>query len=189
MEKSIIKDVTDYVDYVHEQFPTLTKKHVEKLLLYGFRVFYKFIIQDRKIWSGPRPGTRTQINTKYRFDKNGLYNDMRNATRIKWNREKEFYSGYYFFSLTDEEAEALDWEKLKKGWTVDFKNILIYKNPVEMHWSKRPKARNYFAIEYPADVGFCIRLNKIRSKNYKYLGVCKTEEMLQTSLKKAGIRI
>lgn len=187
MGKSTIRDIVDYVDYVHEKFPTVDKKTIERVLLFGFKKFVYFQQRNRNI----RMVTHGEptINTTYGRTKSKLYYDMSKATRIKWNMKNDSFSGYYYFALTEEECEALNWEKLQKSFAVEFKNILIFKNPIELHWQRSKMQVHYFALEYPVDLGFKIRLNKIWTKNYKYLGVCRTEKMLQTNLKKAGIRI
>lgn len=187
MGKSTIRDIVDYVDYVHEKFPTVDKKTIERVLLFGFKKIVYFQQRNRNIRMASKG--EPVINTTYGKSKRKLYNDMSKATRIKWNMKNDSFSGYYYFALTEEECEALNWERLQKGLSVEFKNILIFKNPIELHWSRSKMRVHYFALEYPVDLGFNIRLNKIRSKNYKYLGVCKTEEMLLTNLKKVGIRI
>ncbi len=35
-----IKYVKDYLDKVHERFPEMEKQEINKILLYGFKMFY-----------------------------------------------------------------------------------------------------------------------------------------------------
>lgn len=81
MGKSTIKDVVDYVDYVHEKFPTVDKKTIERVLLFGFKKFVYFQQKNRNI----RIVTcgEPTIHTAYGSTKNAAYYEMKKATRIK----------------------------------------------------------------------------------------------------------
>lgn len=90
--------------------------------------------------------------------------------RYMYRKERRIYDGYYYFGLTQKEFEY--WqeqtkEKVKKRrQIIHFNYIYAYKSMEEAFVDKSRKY--FFKLSYPADVGWALYKEDVRTRNAKY---------------------
>lgn len=150
-----VKYVKDYLDQVHERFPEMDKKEINKILLYGFKVFYALnnfgadIILSEKKYLKFLMYTGRLYN---RFDLYYKYSLIKYAVkyRIMDRRKKTEWDGYYYFGMTDEMYrfyESQEDEEVKI-----FENIMLYRLLEELKTHNQYK--HYFKVKYDKYKGY-----------------------------------
>lgn len=181
MGRSTIKYVTDYVDYVLEQYPWLEKSDIVKILNYGFRVW-----MDRVIW-----GTCVQVGRYSDAIKIDYFKDtpstlnkyIARAKRYQYIRKRTEWDGYYYFAYSKQKFEELDKDKLNRHLFLEFKNVRLLKCPDECYYKHRC-CTHFFRVKYPLDCGWAIWKDTFRTKNYEYLGAWRNEGTALTASRK-----
>ena len=168
----VFKTYKDYMDRVCEKFPTIDRKTIDKILNYGFRMFHY------THWAGLDTWNKTDYFSMYTgklfMDDIKQYHYWRwkrkRKMRYLYRKERRIYDGYYYFGLTQKEFEY--WqeqtkEKVKKRrQIIHFNYIYAYKSMEEAFVDKSRKY--FFKLSYPADVGWSLYKEDVRTRNAKY---------------------
>lgn len=165
-----IKTVKDYVDQVHQKFPELQKEEINKILLYGFKMFYSVnrfggdvMISDKRnnkflMYTG-KLFTRFDLYYKYSLIKYSI------KYRILDRRKKNEWDGFYYFGMTDEMYrfyESQEDESIKI-----FENIMLYRllDEVKMH----NQYKYYFKVKYFEYKGYKFFLENYETSDVQQL--------------------
>lgn len=160
-----IKDLSDYIDLMHERYPYIPKDDLMKILVFGFEQY------DRL----NRFGADVHVcNGRHKTYCGHLFNDdtsrakyilSKRSKKLRWTKayEKYQYNGRYYFGLTEEE-----WNDCmsRRSKTKIFKNIKLYK--LEEECLSHKKFKHFFYINYPIDVGWSFVKDKLVSKYHVY---------------------
>lgn len=161
-----IKYVKDYLDQVHEKFPDLDKKEINKILLYGFKMFYALnnfgadiILSEKKylkflMYTG-RLYKRFDLYYKYSLIKYSV------KYRILDRRKKQPWDGYYYFGMTDEMYRF--YESQEDETVKIFENIMLYKLFDELKTHNQYK--HYFKVKYEEYQGYKFFLENYETNN------------------------
>ena len=170
-----IRQVHDYIDMVHEKFPELTRKDVEKILNYGFRSYYMnsyygidILIRDKWFlaYCGKIYKNVFRLR-KYQILKNRI------KCRVNYRREKIKFDGYYYIGMWESQFQKLlNSNGHCKKW-----------NPKQMEWFISPKVilrkildealfEKYdyiFSIYIGVDLGYSSFKEKFRTNKLKMI--------------------
>lgn len=168
MENSIIKKVKDYVPIVHERFPELSEQEINKILLFGWRMYYyvnsrgcDVLVKDvstHKFTS--YTGFLKQDPLKryqYSLKRWRLYE------RMMYRLKRKEWDGYYYIGLRTSQMNELE-EQLRhnRRQYVKFKHAFCYKILDEI---RHDHSIDYiFRFKYPMDVGFKFYMKNFRVK-------------------------
>lgn len=158
-----LKYYKDYIDQVHEKFPEMNKTEINKILLYGFQLFYFFnnfgadvLLTDRKIWMMTgKLFTKYENFYKYYIQKYSI------KLRILSKRRKEQWDGYYYFGLTDEMYRF--YESQEDEETKIFENIMLYRIYDELKLHNQYKY--YFKVKVEEYKGYKHFLENYETNN------------------------
>lgn len=157
-----IKEVKDYVDDVQKKFPEVSKKDIERILKFGFRVLHlhesyggDILLKSKEI---PNffflLGRMTFSNIKH-FQ----YYVKKMITRIRviFNKSKPIYNGYYYFALTEKQYQERIMDKQsplgKKKKKFEYGPVMLYKIEKECLVSEFNSAY-VFRIPIITDLGY-----------------------------------
>lgn len=167
-EGSIIKKVKDYVPIVQERFPELSEKEINRILLFGWRMYY--YVNSR----GCDVLIEDNVLHKFRAYTGFLQNDLlkryqyslrkwRLHDRMMYRLKRKEWDGYYYIGIRNDQLNSM--EKQMASPTrqyITFTNAYCYKVLDEI---KHDKAVDYiFRFKYPMDVGFKFYQKKLRVK-------------------------
>ena len=131
-----IKEVRDYVDDVQKKFPEVSKKDIERILKFGFRVLHlhESYGGDILLKSHQIPnfffllGELTFSNIKH-FQY--YVRKMITKIRVIFNKSKPIYNGYYYFALSEKQYKERIMDKQsplgKKKKKFEYGPIMLYK--------------------------------------------------------------
>lgn len=167
-----IKYIDDYIDKVHKKFPSLSRKEIETILLFGMRSFYTHNLYGGDVL------LKSPYFTLYsgKFFKDNLifyhYWRIKNKIklRIKYYRAKTIFNGEYYFGLTDKEFENYKSQFKSRGrrrTKVKFDHIYAYKILEECMLDKAKK--HFFSLSFNEDVGFTFYKQNYEIRNFRYL--------------------
>lgn len=165
-----ITTLDDYIEDLHNRFPTIHKSVLKKICIYGFRMFHlterwgacSFITNkdpDFKLYTGKfKHGS--SISSKYKIIQNTL------KVRIKYKLKKTAWNGYYYLGLSESQ-----WKNYKDRYSVrkrgkkiiTFENVNIYKLEDEIKYIGIFKY--IFRFKMPVECGYKIRNESITIKN------------------------
>ena len=165
------KYVDDYVDRVHEKFPTVSKSAIKRILQFGTKSFYTHNLYGGDVL------LRAPYFTLYcgRMFKSNLvfykYWKIKYKIkfRIKYKREKRKYDGWYYFGMTEEEYQTYKIQsknKRRKSFTLN--TFFAFKIFDELLLDR--KYKYFFKFKFPVDVGFKFYKKEYSIKNFEYIG-------------------
>lgn len=131
MANSTVKTINDYIDKMCEMYPTIDKKDIKKILVYGWRQLYLMnayggdvCLKSKDYWS--YIGTLKKDSLRwYHYYRKKLCVKI----RVMYKRKKIPWDGYYYFALTDNQYKEYIESKNKRGRPrkyFTFKNIVLY---------------------------------------------------------------
>lgn len=122
-----ITNVNDYVDSVAEKFPELSKEDIKRILVYGWKMILQYknagndiLVYNKKFFFfiGIIPNNALAIFSRY-------CEKLAKRIRFMFQRKKEEWDGYYYFSRT--ENQYLEYLKQSRKKNKTFKNVYLYK--------------------------------------------------------------
>lgn len=159
-----IKEVRDYVDDVQKKFPEVSKKDIERILKFGFRVLHlhESYGGDILLKSHQIPnfffllGELTFSNIKH-FQY--YVRKMITKIRVIFNKSKPIYNGYYYFALSEKEYKEKIIDKQsplgKKKKKFEYGPTVLYK--IEKECLVKEFNKQYiFRIPIITDLGYTI---------------------------------
>lgn len=161
-----IKYVRDYLDQVHERFPEMNKTEINRILLYGFKMFYALnnfgadiILAEKKylkylMYTG-RLYNRFDLYYKYSLIKYSI------KYRILDRRKKKEWDGYYYFGMTDEMYRFYESQEDEENKI--FENIMLYRLLDELKTHNQYK--HYFKVKYDEYKGYKFFLENYETVN------------------------
>lgn len=168
---NIIKHVDDYIVELQKDFPDVSQKDLLRIMTYGLRQFANINMMradicldgwGNKCWASWYSSDPAKIKRLYSTN-------SAKKSRYKYKQDNDVWDGYYYASLGRNQFAELDQKKLKKGETLEFKNLYLFKIPEEC-WLKREGRYYFFRFKYPVDCGFAMIKEKYKTKDYEYLG-------------------
>lgn len=176
------KYVDDYVDRVHERFPTISKKSIKRILQFGMKSFYTHNLYGGDVllkspyftlYSG-RMFKSNLIFYKYWKIKYKI------KFRIKYKRDKKKYNGFYYFGMTEEQYQNYK-SKIKKygrkRHKFTFEKFYAYKLLEECLLDR--KYKHIFQFEFPEDVGFIFYKKEHSLKNFSYIAKRNSDKSIE----------
>lgn len=182
MGKSTIKDITDYTDYILEKYPFLKRSTVNRILVYGLRVYMGYIERYANVLIDDGKGRKCRVGESNNTD-SGLKKNIARTWRFKWYKYGREWDGYYYCPISNSLFKEIDKDKLEKHLFIEFKYLKMYKIPEECFYKHR-SCTHFFKIKYPLDCGFYMYKDKFRTKNYEYLGAWRNEGTALTTSRK-----
>lgn len=167
-----IKYIEDYYDKVKEKYPELTEKQISRILTYGFQSYYLHTLYGGDILSMSPYLTVYCGKAFIDPDKSKYYRAIKKAIqiRVRYNKSRTQWDGYYYFGLTDEEFKYYESQIKKSGrrrQKFHFKKIILHKLLDELLITKR--YNHIFKIPYPLNVGFLHIREDVITRNFEYI--------------------
>lgn len=182
MGHATIRDLSDYVDFVKEKYPEMETKDILKILRFGFRAYYRVILWSKGVWVGR--GKRKAFIGNYSEEYGNR--QIQKICRWRWNRKQKEYDGYYYFVMSAEKFEQLSKRKLNKRAPLEFKKIMLYRDPIECK-RRHIFSKHFFRVPYPLDCGAYMYKGKFITDQYQYLGLWAKRKLPRTGSLKVEI--
>lgn len=177
----MIKTVDDYLEAVHEKFPSISTGEIKKILNFGFRI-YSYV---------NRRGADVLIKSDYSREENiiamtgGIRKDpldhyinglfkWRMKERILYSFRNTKWDGYYYFGIADEHHhKLLDQLNNKRLRNIRLDHVFLYKAPKEIYHDHY--IDHVYKIKYPMEFGYKIYNKKFneKKKDIEYVGINK----------------
>lgn len=161
-----IKTINDYVDVLHEKYPTITKQDIKRILRFGWKSIYlaniyggDVCLKDNNSWTYIGRLTKDSLKHFHYYIKK-----LALKLRILYKRKKIQWDGYYYFALRDDQYKHYLEQKNKRGRPkkhFDFGTVMLYKIRGECEL-RQFNCRYIFRVSYNIDVGYTLL-----KRNYK----------------------
>ena len=152
------KTIQDYYDKICEEYPTIPKSDIKRILQYGYKSLYlhnsyggDVLIKRLGFWfyCGQLMNNSVKWFEYYK-------RKMRIKLRIMYKRKRLSWNGYYYFALSEKQYNEYLSQKNKRGRPkkkFTFSNVILYKIYDECNISESGKVA-VFKIPMPLDLGF-----------------------------------
>ena len=152
------KTIQDYYDKICEEYPTIPKSDIKRILQYGYKSLYlhnsyggDVLIKRLGFWfyCGQLMNNSVKWFEYYK-------RKMRIKLRIMYKRKRLSWNGYYYFALSEKQYNEYLSQKNKRGRPkkkFTFSNVMLYKIYDECNISESGKVA-VFKIPMPLDLGF-----------------------------------
>ena len=154
----ILKTIQDYYDQICEEYPTIPKSDIKRILQYGFKSLYlhnsyggDVLINRRGFWFYCGQLMNNSIRWFEYYKRK-----MRIKLRVMYKRKQIPWNGYYYFALSEEQYSKYLGQKNKRGRPkkkFTFSRTVFYKIYDECNISESSKVA-IFKIPMPLDLGF-----------------------------------
>ena len=152
------KTIQDYYEAICEEYPTISKSDIKRILQYGWKSLYlhnsyggDVLINRQGFWfyCGQLMNNSVRWFEYYK-------RKIRVKLRVIYKRKQIPWNGYYYFALSENQYnEYLSQKKVRgrpKKWFI-FSNTVLYKIYDECNISESGKVA-IFKIPMPLDLGF-----------------------------------
>lgn len=152
------KTIQDYYEAICEEYPTISKSDIKRILQYGWKSLYlhnsyggDVLINRRGFWfySGRLMNNSIKWFEYYK-------RKIRIKLRVMYKRKQIPWNGYYYFALSKNQYNEYLSQKKRRGrpkkWFT-FSNTVLYKIYDECNISESGKMA-IFKIPMPLDLGF-----------------------------------
>ena len=168
----MIKRVSDYLDKLQKMYPQLEKKDIERIVNYGWRMFYFYNLRGCDIVTAEsRYGKWLYCGTLY-SDSIKHFNyykrKLRRKVRILWAIKKRKWDGYYYTAITPEEYEQIKYVfgRPKTNLTISDRILFKIKNEALLFYDKE---RYFIRCKLPIDYGYTVNKKAYKCKNVKLI--------------------
>lgn len=154
----VLKTIQDYYDQICEEYPTIPKSDIKRILQYGFKSLYlhnsyggDVLINRKGFWfyCGQLMNNSVRWFEYYK-------RKMRIKLRVMYKRKQIPWNGYYYFALSEKQYNEYLGQKNKRGRPkkkFTFSRTVLYKIYDECNISESSKVA-IFKIPMPLDLGF-----------------------------------
>ena len=180
-----VKNVNDYVETVHEQFPELSEAEIKRILVYGWRMIMIYTRSGNDIsimtpksffYIGKLTKNSLRVFSNYCKKLSKKIEFMFKRTNSKWD-------GYYYFSRS--ENQYIEYLQQSKRTYKIFKNVKLYKILEELK-VKESNAPYIFRLKEDKSSAYHSFYPEIKTKNAELIIVrdaLKMEDILTTQNK------
>ena len=168
----MIKRVSDYLDRLQEMYPDLQRKDIERMVNYGWRMFYYYNLRGCDIIiSNPKKKTWTYCGSLFNNSiSHFMYyrSKLKRKIRVLWALKKRKWDGYYYTAITSEEYDKIK-KKLGRPTTnliVSGKVFFKIKNEAFLFYHT---AKYFIKCKLPIDYGYKIYKETQKCKDVKLI--------------------
>ena len=154
----IQKTIQDYYEAICQEYPTIPKSDIKRILLYGWKSLYlhnsyggDVLINRLGFWFY----TGRLMNDSIKWFEY-YKRKIRIKLRVIYKRKQIPWNGYYYFALSQKQYDEYLGQKNKRGRpkkNFTFSNTLLYKIYDECNITESGKVA-IFRIPWPLDMGF-----------------------------------
>lgn len=154
----VLKTIQDYYDQICEEYPTIPKSDIKRILQYGFKSLYlhnsyggDVLINRKGFWFYCGQLMNNSIRWFEYYKRK-----MRIKLRVIYKRKQMPWNGYYYFALSEKQYNKYLGQKNKRGRPkkkFTFSRTVLYKIYDECNISESSKVA-IFKIPMPLDLGF-----------------------------------
>lgn len=155
-----LKTISDYYEKICEQYPTIPKSDIKRILQYGWKQLYLHnsyggdtLINKKGFWFYCGQLTNNSLK-HFSYYKKKISIKM----RIMYRRKKIQWDGYYYFALTQNQYNEYLSQKNKRGRPrkrFTFQKVILYKIYDECSILESHRVA-IFKIPMPADYGMSL---------------------------------
>lgn len=152
------KTIQDYYDKICEEYPTIPKSDIKRILQYGYKSLYlhnsyggDVLIKRLGFWFYCGQLMNNSIRWFEYYKRK-----MRIKLRVMYKRKQIPWNGYYYFALSEKQYNEYLGQKNKRGRPkkkFTFSRTVLYKIYDECNISESSKVA-IFKIPMPLDLGF-----------------------------------
>ena len=168
----MIKRVSDYIDKLQEMYPQLHKKDIERMVNYGWRMFYYYNLRGCDVITAKsRKGKWLYCGSLFIDSvKHFKYyrKKLMRKIRVLWALKHRQWDGYYYTAITDNEYQQIKYTfgRPKTNLTVHNKVLFKIKNEAFVFYHT---ARYFIRCKLPIDYGYTIHKETCKCKDVKLI--------------------
>lgn len=168
----MVKRVSDYLDKLQEMYPELSKKDIERMVNYGWRMFYFYSLRGCDIITANSKASKWMYCGSLCIDPIKHFNyyrrKLRRKIRVLWALKKREWDGYYYTAITPEEYEQIKYTfgRPKTNLTVHNKVLFKIKNEAFVYYHT---AKYFIRCKLPIDYDYTIYKETCKCKDVKLI--------------------
>ncbi len=168
----MIKRVSDYLDKLEEMYPNVPRKDIERIVNYGWRMFYFYNLRGCDIitaeskkgmwlYCGNLFTNSIQYFKYYR-------KKLKRKIRVLWALKRKQWDGYYYTAITKDEYEKIKKKFGRPTTNLTVKNKVLFKIKNEAFVFYHT-AKYFIKCKLPIDYGYTFYKETCKCKDVKLI--------------------
>ena len=145
----VLKTIQDYYDQICEEYPTIPKSDIKRILQYGFKSLYlhnsyggDVLINRKGFWFYCGQLMNNSIRWFEYYKRK-----MRIKLRVMYKRKQIPWNGYYYFALSEKQYNEYLGQKTKRGRPKKKFTFSLRENYIEINGFLWYNIRNEYSPE------------------------------------------